>query len=103
MSEGAPEKALKFLKWYSELMGKEEGLIVEISPFILGVLTALMPAWWLHVLISALFIAYQSIEIWVRIKLGLNGESTAKMLKDIRGFVAGYILGLLSKYLSVSI
>ena len=84
-------------------MGKEEGFIVEISPFLLGVLTALMPAWWLHALISALFLSYQAIEIWVRIKLQLNGESVAKMLKDIRGFVAGYLLGLLAHYLGVAL
>jgi len=103
MNSGSPPKPLKLLEWYRELMGKEEGLIVEISPFLLGVLTSLMPYWWLHVLISAIFVGYQSLEVWVRLKMGQNGESAAKLLKDIRAFVAGYVLGLIARFLGVPI
>jgi len=84
-------------------MGREEGLLVEISPFLLGMLTAILPYWWLHALVSALFFGYNALEMWIRLRIGKNGETVAEMLKDVRGFISGYIIGIMARFIGVNL
>jgi len=96
-------KLKSFFEFYRELVSVENGIIATISPFVLGVLTALLPHWWLHVLVSTLFMGYQTIEMWVRMKTGENGRRIGELLSDIRQYVAGYIIGILARYIGVSL
>jgi len=97
------EKLNSFLTWYRELVSVENGWAATLSPFVLGLLVALLPHWWLHALVSALFMGYQAIEMWVRLKLGKNGERVGELLSDIRQYVAGYIIGVIARYIGVNI
>jgi len=99
----ARERVKSFLDWYREIVSTEEGIIATISPFMLGVLTALLPYWWLHILVSTLFMGYQTLEMWVRLRTGQDGKKVGEMLMDLRQYVAGYVLGILARYVGVSL
>jgi len=97
------EKLKAVFELYRELVSTENGIIATISPFVLGLLTALLPYWWLHTLVAGLFMGYQTLELWVRLRTGRNGEKVGEMLSDIRQFVAGYVIGILARYIGIAL
>jgi len=93
----------KIVEKYAELMSKDEGASVVLSPFLLGLITALIPPFHVQLLITAMFFIYQSLETYIVYKTKGNGQTVAEFLSDVRGFVTGYVIAAASRWLGLNL
>jgi len=97
------EAVERLVEKYAELMAKEEGVSVVLTPFLLGLITALIPPFHVQLLITAMFFMYQTLETYIVYKTKGNGQTVAKFLSDIRGFITGYVIAAASKWLGLNL